>query len=102
MSSFFVGGNELGAGIMGVLGRNVLAAGDTEYDLAQRRATPGDYDSRYAALPKDVAKDPEGHLLEISTSMDISGRRTEDISPDLRADVLARYPRLGLGEEFIG
>jgi hypothetical protein len=50
----------------------------------------------------DVARDPEGHLLEISTSMDISGRRTEDISPDLRADVLARYPRLGLGEEFIG
>src|SRR5262245_26583745 len=50
----------------------------------------------------DVAKDSEGHLLEVSTSMDISGRRTEDISPDLRADVLARYPRLGLGEEFIG
>ena len=50
----------------------------------------------------DVAKDPEGHLLELSTSMDISGRRTEDISPDLRADVLARYPRLDLGEEFIG
>ena len=50
----------------------------------------------------DVAKDPEGHLLELSTSMDISGRRTEDISPGLRADVLARYPRLGLGEEFIG
>jgi hypothetical protein len=34
--------------------------------------------------------------------MDISGRRTEDIPPDLRADVLARYPRLGLAEEFIG
>ena len=50
----------------------------------------------------DVAKDPEGHLLELSTAMDISGRRTEDISPDLRADVLGRYPRLGLGEEFIG
>jgi hypothetical protein len=50
----------------------------------------------------DVTQDPEGHLLEISTSMDISGRRTEDISPDLRADVHARYPRLGLGEEFIG
>ena len=50
----------------------------------------------------DVAKDPEGHLLELSTAMDISGRRTEDIPPDLRADVLARYPRLGLGEEFIG
>jgi len=31
---FIVGGNELGAGIMGVLGRNILAAADTEYDLA--------------------------------------------------------------------
>src|SRR5215208_7871860 len=49
----------------------------------------------------DVATDAEGYLLELSTAMDISGRRTEDIPPDLRADVLARYPRLGLGEEFI-
>ncbi len=31
---FLVGGNELGAGIMGVLGRNILSAADTEYDLA--------------------------------------------------------------------
>ena len=50
----------------------------------------------------DVAEDPEGHLLELSTGMDISGRRTEDIPPNLRADVLARYPRLGLGVEFVG
>lgn len=50
----------------------------------------------------DLAKDPEGHLLELSTSMDISGRHTEDIPPGLRDDVLARYPRLGLGEEFTG
>jgi hypothetical protein len=49
----------------------------------------------------DVATDPEGYLLELSTAMDISGRRTEDIPPDLRAEVLARYPRLGLAEEFI-
>jgi hypothetical protein len=49
----------------------------------------------------DVATDPEGHLLEPSTAMDISGRRTEDIPPDLRADVLARYPRLDLAEEFV-
>jgi HD domain len=48
----------------------------------------------------DLAKDPEGYLLELSTSMDISGRRTKEIPPDLCADVLARYPRLGLGEEF--
>lgn len=31
---FIVGGNELGAGIMGILGRNILAMADTEYDLA--------------------------------------------------------------------
>src|SRR5215216_2814146 len=49
----------------------------------------------------DVGIDPEGHLIELSTGMDISGRRTEDIPPDLRADVLARYPRLRLAEEFI-
>lgn len=31
---FVVGGNELGSGIMGVLGRNFLSMADTEYDLA--------------------------------------------------------------------
>lgn len=31
---FIVGGNELGSGIMGILGRNFLSMGDTEYDLA--------------------------------------------------------------------
>ena len=31
---FLVGGNELNAGIMGILGRNFLSAADTEYDLA--------------------------------------------------------------------
>ena len=49
----------------------------------------------------DVADDPEGHLLELSTGMDVSGRRTEDIPHDLRAEVLRRYPRLGLAEEFV-
>ena len=40
--------------------------------------------------------------MDISTFIDISRWRTEHIPPDLRADVLARYPRLDLGEEFIG
>lgn len=31
---FLVGGNELGAGIAGILGRNMLSMADTEYDLA--------------------------------------------------------------------
>ena len=50
----------------------------------------------------DITKDPEGHLLELSTGMDISGRCTEQIPLDLRDDVLARYPRLGLVGEFVG
>jgi hypothetical protein len=49
----------------------------------------------------DVAEDPEGHLLELSTGMDVSGRRTEDIPAGLRAEVLERYPRLGLAQEFV-
>ena len=31
---FIVGGNEIGAGAMGLMGRNILAFADTEYDLA--------------------------------------------------------------------
>ena len=68
----------------------------------ERRRRTGEIIVRHMWNAVDVAKDPEGHLLELSTGMDISGRQTEDIPPDLRADVLARYPRLGLGEEFIG
>lgn len=49
----------------------------------------------------DVTTDPEGHLLELSTGMDTSGRQTDDIPPELRAEVLERYPRLGFAEEMI-
>ena len=33
-TDFIVGGNEIGAGAMGLMGRNILAFADTEYDLA--------------------------------------------------------------------
>lgn len=49
----------------------------------------------------DVAMDAEGHLLERSTSTDISGRHTDDFPAAFRAEVLERYPRLGLVEEFL-
>ncbi|MFG3440174.1 HD domain-containing protein [Nonomuraea sp. NPDC047897] len=52
----------------------------------------------WAEVP--VEEDPEGHLLELSTGMDISGRRTDEIPADLRQEVLARYPRLDLAKEF--
>ncbi len=49
----------------------------------------------------DVAEDPEGHLLELSTGLDISGRNPEAFPAGLRTEVLARHPRLGLGQEFV-
>jgi hypothetical protein len=48
----------------------------------------------------DVTDDPEGHLLEHSTAIDISGRGVPDLPPDLRRQVLAAYPRLDLATEF--
>ncbi|WP_329400035.1 HD domain-containing protein [Streptomyces lydicus] len=48
-----------------------------------------------------VERDPEAHLVVFSTSLDISGRRPDALPADLRAEVLERYPRLGLGEEFL-
>ncbi|WP_329582995.1 HD domain-containing protein [Streptomyces sp. NBC_01361] len=49
----------------------------------------------------DVTKDPEGHLLERSTSLDISGRHMDDFSAAFKAEVLARHPRAGIAEEFL-
>jgi hypothetical protein len=48
----------------------------------------------------DVTMDPEGHLLERSTGVDISGRNVDDLPAGFRAEVLERHPRLGLAEEF--
>lgn len=67
-----------------------------------RRQRAADIIVRHMWDEVDVGADPEGHLLELSTAMDISGRQTGEIPPDLRADVLARYPRLDLAEEFVG
>jgi len=49
----------------------------------------------------DADADPEGNLLEISTSVDISGRDAALWSDDVKRAVLGRYPRLDLGVEFV-
>jgi len=49
----------------------------------------------------DAAADPEGYLLHAATSLDISGRRAEAWSAELRAEVLRAHPRLNLLEEFV-
>ncbi len=68
----------------------------------ERRRRAGEIIVRHMWAEVDLAADPEGHLLELSTAMDISGRQVDEIPADLRADVLARYPRLGLPAEFAG
>jgi hypothetical protein len=49
----------------------------------------------------DPAVDPEGHLLEVATSLDISGQNLDLWPQDLRDEVMAAYPRVGLGAEFL-
>jgi HD domain-containing protein len=47
------------------------------------------------------ADDPESHILQVATTWDVAGRRPEEFPPDARAGMLARYPRLGFGAEFL-
>lgn len=48
-----------------------------------------------------AADDPESHILQVATNWEVAGRRSEEFPPDTRAEMLARYPRLGFGAEFL-
>ena len=48
----------------------------------------------------DPALDVEGYLLEVATGLDISGARPDALPADFVREVLARYPRLTLADEF--
>ena len=48
-----------------------------------------------------AAVDPESHLLQVATSWDVAGRRPDEFPPETRTEILARYPRLGFGAEFV-
>lgn len=67
---------------------------------AERRVRAAEVIIRHMWDEVPLAEDPEGHLLELSTGMDISGRRTEEIPSELRQEVLARHPRLEVAKEF--
>ncbi|BBX35177.1 cyanamide hydratase [Mycolicibacterium mageritense DSM 44476 = CIP 104973] len=45
--------------------------------------------------------DPESHLLQVATAWDVAGRRPEEFPPEVRAEILAGYPRQGFGNEFL-
>lgn len=67
---------------------------------ADRRERLGEVVVRHMWAEVDPALDPEGHLLERATSLDISGRRAAEWPAELRAEVLAAWPRLDLAERF--
>ncbi|KQO64563.1 HD domain-containing protein [Curtobacterium sp. Leaf261] len=52
----------------------------------------------WTAVDPDL--DIEGHLLEVATSLDVSGSSPERWDPGLRAAVVSRLPRLGFADEF--
>jgi len=98
---FIVGGNELDAGAMGLLGRNIIAAFDTEYDLAHgmiRLVKPNDEcantNMAYWAgkTPVSVVK----MLLKRSESPTaINQVKTEaEFAPEIQADVLLNGHRV--------
>ncbi len=45
--------------------------------------------------------DPEGHLLTIATTLDISGHGADLWPASFREEVVGRHPRLSLREEFL-
>ncbi|WP_049556887.1 HD domain-containing protein [Nonomuraea sp. SBT364] len=67
---------------------------------AERRTRAAEVIIRHMWAEVPVEDDPEGHLLELSTGMDISGRSTEEIPAAVRQEVLERHPRLDIAGEF--
>lgn len=67
---------------------------------AERRDRVAEVIVRHMWDEVPVDEDPEGHLLELSTGMDISGRDIHRIPARVREEVLERHPRLEIAKEF--
>ncbi|MEU1125097.1 HD domain-containing protein [Streptomyces sp. NPDC005899] len=68
---------------------------------AERRAHLSDVIVRHMWPHVDAVEDPEGHLLARATATEIVGREADDYPAAFRAEVLGRYPRLDLTEQFL-
>lgn len=68
---------------------------------ATRRTRTAEIIVRHMREDVSPTDDPEGHLLAIATSLDISGRRPKDWPAELREEIVAHAPRLALAEEFL-
>lgn len=68
---------------------------------AERRERLSDVIVRHMWPQVEVSADPEGHLLARATATEITGKDADDFPADFRAEVLERYPRLNLAEQFL-
>jgi len=68
---------------------------------AERRERLGEVIVRHMWPDVDAAADPEGHLISRAAALDIVGKDFDVLDSELRADVLRRFPRLGLTDEFL-
>ncbi|WP_328519687.1 zinc-binding dehydrogenase [Kribbella sp. NBC_00359] len=67
----------------------------------QRRTRVSEVIVRHMWPDVDPQEDPEGFLMVRSTGFDIVGRGEADFPVSFRNEVLARYPRLSLADEFL-
>jgi hypothetical protein len=66
----------------------------------ERRTRVAQVIERHMWPTVDPDEDVEGHLLEVSTGIDISGRGVDLMPADLQHEVMAAWPRLTLVTEF--
>jgi HD superfamily phosphodiesterase len=68
---------------------------------AERRERLSEVIVRHMWPRVEVSTDPEGHLLARATATEITGKDADDYPAGFRAEVLERYPRLDLTEQFL-
>lgn len=68
---------------------------------AERRERLSNVIVRHMWPQVDVSADPEGHLLARATATEVIGKEADDYPAGFRAEVLERYPRLDLAEQFL-
>jgi hypothetical protein len=85
-----------------------VAGGDLAWVFGVATGWPADRAARASDIivlhmrdDVSASADPESHLLQVATGWDVVGRRPDEFPPDARAEILAGYPRLGFGAEFV-
>ena len=68
---------------------------------AERRERLATVIIRHMSPQVDVSVDPEGYLLARATETEVVGTNASEFPPGFRAEVLERYPRLDITENFL-